>query len=132
MAKARGKKAALKQSAESNTHSLSNNNTPESVITTPVVNQEVSVMKGEAIGLIETRGLTAQIQAADAMLKAANVSLVKQIQIGGAYITTVIRGDVGSVRAAVDAGAAAAKEVGELVSAHVIPRPEASLLAAFI
>lgn len=89
-------------------------------------------MKGEAIGLIETKGLTAQIQAADAMLKAANVSLVKQIQIGGAYITTVIRGDVGSVRAAVDAGAAAAKEVGELVSAHVIPRPEATLMAAFI
>lgn len=98
----------------------------------PVVQKEIRVMKGEAIGLIETRGLTAQIQAADAMLKAANVSLVKQIQIGGAYITTVISGDVGSVRAAVDAGAAAAKEVGELVSAHVIPRPEASLMAAFI
>ena len=94
--------------------------------------KEVRLMKGEAIGLIETRGLTAQIQAADAMLKAANVSLVKQIQIGGAYITTIISGDVGSVRAAVDAGAAAAKEVGELVSAHVIARPEASLLAAFI
>lgn len=98
----------------------------------PQVPKEIRLMKGEAIGLIETRGLTAQIQAADAMLKAANVSLVKQIQIGGAYITTVISGDVGSVRAAVDAGAAAAKEVGELVSAHVIPRPEASLMAAFI
>lgn len=98
----------------------------------PPVQKEIRLMKGEAIGLIETRGLTAQIQAADAMLKAANVSLVKQIQIGGAYITTVISGDVGSVRAAVDAGAAAAKEVGELVSAHVIPRPEASLMAAFI
>lgn len=105
---------------------------PAPVAPAPVAQQEVRLMKGEAIGLIETRGLTAQIQAADAMLKAANVSLVKQIQIGGAYITTVIRGDVGSVRAAVDAGAAAAKEVGELVSAHVIPRPEASLLAAFI
>lgn len=105
---------------------------PASVASAPVAQQEVRLMKGEAIGLIETRGLTAQIQAADAMLKAANVSLVKQIQIGGAYITTVIRGDVGSVRAAVDAGASAAKEVGELVSAHVIPRPEASLLAAFI
>ena len=62
----------------------------------------------EAIGLIETKGLVAQIEAADAMLKAANVTLVKQIQIGGAYVTTVVRGDVGSVRAAVDAGAAAA------------------------
>ncbi len=103
-----------------------------SVAAASVTQQEVRLMKGEAIGLIETRGLTAQIQAADAMLKAANVSLVKQIQIGGAYITTVIRGDVGSVRAAVDAGAAAAKECGELVSAHVIPRPEASLMAAFI
>ena len=62
----------------------------------------------EAIGLIETKGLVAQIEAADAMLKAANVKLVKQISIGGAYITTVIQGDVGSVRAAVDAGASAA------------------------
>ena len=86
----------------------------------------------EAIGLIETRGLIAQIEAADAMLKAANVSLVKQIQIGGAYVTTIIRGDVGSVRAAVDAGAAAASQVGELVSAHLIPRPDQSLLEYFV
>ena len=89
-------------------------------------------MSGEAIGLIETRGLTAQIEASDAMLKAANVSLVKQIQIGGAYVTTVIQGDVGSVRAAVDAGAAAASQVGELVSAHLIPRPEKGLLDQFM
>lgn len=86
----------------------------------------------EAIGLIETKGLVAQIEAADAMLKAANVTLVKQIQIGGAFVTTVIRGDVGSVRAAVDAGAAAASKVGELVSAHLIARPEKSLLEQFI
>jgi ethanolamine utilization protein EutM len=86
----------------------------------------------EAIGLIETKGLVAQIEAADAMLKAANVSLVKQIQIGGAYVTTVIRGDVGSVRAAVDAGAQAASQVGELVSAHLISRPEQGLLDNFI
>jgi ethanolamine utilization protein EutM len=86
----------------------------------------------DAIGLIETRGLVAQIEAADAMLKAANVSLVKQIQIGGAYVTTVIRGDVGSVRAAVDAGAAAASKVGELVSAHLIPRPENGLMDSFM
>ncbi len=89
-------------------------------------------MNGEAIGLIETKGLVAQIQAADAMLKAANVTLVGQTQIGGAYVTTIVRGDVGSVRAAVDAGAAAAAEVGELVSAHIIPRPERSLLEAFL
>lgn len=86
----------------------------------------------EAIGLIETKGLVAQIEAADAMLKAANVSLVKQVQIGGAYVTTIIRGDVGSVRAAVDAGASVASQVGELVSAHLIPRPEQSLLDNFI
>jgi ethanolamine utilization protein EutM len=86
----------------------------------------------DAIGLIETKGLVAQIEAADAMLKAANVSLVKQIQIGGAYVTTVVRGDVGSVRAAVDAGAAAASQVGELVSAHLIPRPESSLMENFV
>ena len=87
---------------------------------------------GEAIGLIETKGLIAQIEAADAMLKAANVSLVKQVQIGGAYITTIVRGDVGSVRAAVDAGANAASQLGELVSAHLIPRPEQTLLDQFV
>ena len=86
----------------------------------------------DAIGLVETKGLVAQIEASDAMLKAANVSLVKQVQIGGAYVTTIIRGDVGSVRAAVDAGASAASQVGELVSAHLIARPEQSLLDAFV
>lgn len=86
----------------------------------------------DALGLLETKGLVAQIEAADAMLKAANVTLVKQIQIGGAYVTTVIRGDVGSVRAAVDAGSGAASKIGELVSAHVIARPEKSLLEQFI
>jgi ethanolamine utilization protein EutM len=86
----------------------------------------------EAIGLIETKGLTAQIEAADAMLKAANVELVKQIQIGGGFVTTIVKGDVGSVRAAVDAGASAASQLGELVSAHLIPRPEQSLIDNFI
>ena len=86
----------------------------------------------EAIGLIETKGLVAQIEAADAMLKAANVTLVGQVQIGGAYITTIIRGDVASVRAAVDAGQQTASQVGELICAHVIARPEASVLAAFV
>lgn len=99
---------------------------------TAAIKQNGQISMNEAIGLIETKGLVAQIEAADAMLKAANVTLVKQIQIGGAYVTTVIRGDVGSVRAAVDAGAAAASKVGELVSAHLIARPEKSLLEAFI
>ena len=87
---------------------------------------------GEAIGLIETKGLVAQIEASDAMLKSANVTLVKQIQIGGAYVTTVIKGDVGSVRAAVDAGAAAAAQAGDLVCAHVIARPEPTLMQIFV
>jgi ethanolamine utilization protein EutM len=72
-------------------------------------------MNGEASGLIE-----------------ANIALVGQVQIGGAYVTTIVRGDVGSVRAAVDAGAQVASQVGDLVSAHVIARPEPSLLAAFV
>ena len=89
-------------------------------------------MKSEAIGFVETKGLVATVQASDAMLKSASVSLVKQVQIGGAYVTTIISGDVGSVRAAVDAGAEAATRVGELVSAHVIPRPDAATLATFV
>ncbi len=81
-----------------------------------------------AIGLIETRGLVGLVEASDAMCKAASVELVKTIQIGGGYVTAIVRGDVGSVRAAVDAGSAAAKAVGELVSSHVIPRPHDALI----
>jgi ethanolamine utilization protein EutM len=84
-----------------------------------------------ALGMIETRGQVGVVEATDAMLKAANVKLVKQVGIGGAFITVVVQGDVGSVKAAVDAGAAAAGRVGELVAAHVIARPHESLLAAF-
>jgi carbon dioxide concentrating mechanism protein CcmO len=80
-----------------------------------------------ALGLIETRGLVGLVEASDAMCKAANVRLIKQIEIGGGYVTAVVRGDVGSVRASVDAGAAAARRVGELVSSHVIPRPHEGL-----
>src|SRR5258705_14025666 len=82
----------------------------------------------EALGLVETKGLIATIAATDAMCKAANVTLAGQVQIGGAYVTTLVRGDVGSVRAAVDAGSSAASQHGELVSAHVIPRPEEAAL----
>ncbi|MEX0977238.1 MAG: BMC domain-containing protein [Pirellulales bacterium] len=85
-----------------------------------------------AIGLIETKGLLALIEATDAMAKAANVEIVKRISIGGAYVTTVVRGDVGSVRAAVEAGASAATQVGELVASHVIPRPSEGLVAAYL
>ena len=86
----------------------------------------------QAIGLIETKGLTGLIEASDAMLKAANVELVRTVQIGGGFVTTIVRGDVGSVRAAVDAGAAAARAVGELVSSHVIPRPHEGLVEGML
>ncbi|APW62986.1 Carbon dioxide-concentrating mechanism protein CcmK [Paludisphaera borealis] len=89
-------------------------------------------MNGEALGLIETKGLVGVIEATDAMLKAANVTLAGKISVGGAFITTLVRGDVGSVRAAVEAGAEAASRVGELVSAHVIPRPDPAVLRTFI
>lgn len=108
---------------------------PTQTASTPVTSSQssgIDLMSGEAIGLLETKGLVSQIEAADAMLKAANVTLVKQIQIGNAYITTIVRGDVGSVRAAVDAGQQAAAQVGEVVSAHVIARPEKTLLEQFI
>ncbi len=77
----------------------------------------------EAMGLIETRGLVAAIEAADAMVKAANVKLVSKEYAGSGLVTMTVRGDVGAVKAAVDAGAAAAKRIGEVVSIHVIPRP---------
>ncbi len=80
-------------------------------------------MKEAALGLVETKGLVGSIEAADAMVKAANVRLVGKEYIGNGYVTVMVRGDVGAVKAAVDAGAAAAKRVGELISVHVIPRP---------
>ena len=80
-----------------------------------------------AIGMIETKGLVGSIEAADAMVKAANVKLLGKEQIGGGYVTVIIEGDVGAVKAATDAGAMAAKRVGELVSVHVIPRPHEEL-----
>ncbi len=85
-----------------------------------------------AIGLIETKGLLALIEATDAMAKAANVEIVKRVDIGGAYVTTIVSGDVGSVRAAVEAGAAAAAQAGELVSSHIIARPADGLAQAFL
>ena len=82
---------------------------------------------GQALGMVETKGWVALVEATDAMTKAANVEIVKTIQIGGAFVTTIVRGDVGSVRAAVDAGAEAAGRVGELVASHVIARPHDEL-----
>lgn len=76
-----------------------------------------------ALGMVETKGLVGSIEAADAMVKAANVSLIGKVHVGGGLVTVMVRGDVGAVKAAVDAGAAAAGKIGELVSVHVIPRP---------
>jgi len=76
-----------------------------------------------ALGMIETKGLVAAIEAADAMVKAANVTLIGKEKVGGGLVTVMVRGDVGAVKAATDAGAAAASRVGELISVHVIPRP---------
>ena len=86
----------------------------------------------EAIGLIETRGIVGLVEASDAMCKAASVEVVKTIPIGGGFVTVVVRGDVGSVRAAVDTGAAAAKAVGELVSSHIIARPHEALVEGML
>ncbi|MEK5231806.1 BMC domain-containing protein [Lysinibacillus sp. FSL K6-0232] len=82
-----------------------------------------------ALGMIETKGLVGSIEAADAMVKAANVHLVGKVHVGGGIVTVLVRGDVGAVKAATDAGAAAAQRVGELLSVHVIPRPHAELEA---
>ena len=80
-----------------------------------------------ALGMIETRGLVAAIEAADAMVKAANVTLIGKVHVGSGLVAVMVRGDVGAVKAATDAGAAAAERIGELVSVHVIPRPHAEV-----
>jgi len=84
-------------------------------------------MANEALGMIETKGLVGSIEAADAMVKSANVVLVGKEYIGAGYVTVMVRGDVGAVKAATDAGAAAARRVGELVAVHVIPRPHGNV-----
>ena len=86
----------------------------------------------DAIGLLETKGLVALVEATDAMAKAANVQIIKRVQIGSGLVTTIVRGDVGSVRAAVEAGATAASSVGELVASHIIPRPAAGVIEAYL
>ena len=80
-------------------------------------------MEKQALGMVETKGLVGSIEAADAMVKAANVHLIGKVHVGGGLVTVMVRGDVGAVKASVEAGGAAAKRVGELISVHVIPRP---------
>jgi ethanolamine utilization protein EutM len=106
-----------------------------SAATPPV--QPVEVIKekrpmNDAIGMVETKGLVGLIEATDAMAKAANVTIVKRVSIAGGLVTVVVRGDVGSVRAAVEAGVQAAQQVGEVVASHVIPRPSEGLVAAYL
>jgi len=86
----------------------------------------------DALGFVETIGYTGLVEATDAMCKAANVELVKSVQIGGGFVTTIVHGDVGSVKAAVDSGADAANRVGELLCAHVIPRPHEGLTGVYL
>ena len=86
----------------------------------------------EALGMVETKGLVAMIEAADAMVKAANVTLIGYEKIGAGFVTAIVRGDVGSVRAAVDAGAEAARRAGELVSSHIIARPHDGLIEGML
>ena len=89
----------------------------------PVIHKEVRIMSQEALGMVETRGLVAAVEAADTMLKAANVALVGTEKIGSGLVTVMVRGDVGAVKSAVESGAEAAGRLGELVATHVIPRP---------
>ena len=86
-------------------------------------------MEKQALGMVETKGLVGSIEAADAMVKAANVHLIGKVHVGGGLVTVMVRGDVGAVKASVEAGGAAAKRVGELISVHVIPRPHGDVEA---
>jgi len=91
------------------------------------ITRRMNNMRGEALGMVETKGLVGAIEAADAMVKAANVILVGYEKIGSGLVTVMVRGDVGAVKAATDSGAAAAQRVGELMSVHVIPRPHVDI-----
>lgn len=92
-----------------------------------MIQGEIMADNMEALGMIETKGFVAMVEASDAMVKAAKVTLIGYEKIGSGYVTAIVRGDVAAVKAATDAGAAAARRVGELVSVHVIPRPHSNL-----
>ena len=115
-------KASKKQSVNSDPAIRENkDNTPQ------IERSKKTMANTNALGMVETKGLVGAIEAADAMVKAANVQLVGKEQVGGGLVTVMVRGDVGAVKAATDAGAAAAEKVGELISVHVIPRPHAEV-----
>ena len=114
------KAAPAKQTAATKTAPAKQETAPKAA---PAKIKEVPEMAQEALGMVETRGLTAAIEAADAMVKAANVVLIGTEKIGSGLVTVMVRGDVGAVKSAVEAGAANASRLGELVATHVIPRP---------
>src|SRR5262249_30142159 len=118
-----GKQRAHNEAASRTGRAAKRPGTDDSVLLHLLQSVRVRAVSAEALGMVETRGLIGSIEAADAMVKAANVVLIGKEYIGAGYVTVMVRGDVGAVKAATDAGAAAARRVGELVSVHVIPRP---------
>ena len=122
-AKPAAKKSATKATAKAPTKTVQRvNKQQEQPIQTPQKKEEIKMVQ-QALGMVETRGLVAAVEAADAMLKAANVTLVGTEKIGSGLVSVMVRGDVGAVKAAVEAGSANASRLGELVATHVIPRP---------
>ena len=122
-AKPAAKKSASKATAKAPTKTVQRvNKQQEQPIQTPQIKEEKKMVQ-QALGMVETRGLVAAVEAADAMLKAANVTLVGTEKIGSGLVSVMVRGDVGAVKAAVEAGASNASRLGELVATHVIPRP---------
>ncbi len=120
------KTPAQKKSTEKQV-TKNNNNTNTTAAVEAVVIKEEKKMALEALGMVETRGLVAAIEAADAMVKAANVTLIGTEKIGSGLVSVMVRGDVGAVKAATEAGGAAAAKLGEIVAIHVIPRPHADV-----
>ena len=126
-AKPVAKKSASKATAKAPTKTVQRvNKQQEQPIQTPQIKEEKKMVQ-QALGMVETRGLVAAIEAADAMLKAANVTLVGTEKIGSGLVSVMVRGDVGAVKAAVEAGSANASRLGELVATHVIPRPHSDV-----
>ncbi len=120
--------ASKKTVANSVKTSLSEkNNTVKNSTNTEILKSEVTIMVQKSLGMIETKGLVAAIEAADAMLKAANVELIGTEKIGSGLVSVMVQGDVGAVKAAVEAGAASAERLGEVIATHVIPRPHADV-----
>ena len=122
-AKTSSKPEVKAQTADTAAETANKTESQKEQIKETVFHKEEKVMTQEALGMVETRGLTAAIEAADQMCKAANVALVGTEKIGSGLVTVMVRGDVGAVKAAVESGSAAASRLGELVATHVIPRP---------